>query len=57
VHTISQCVARYLEKQGTLKRGEENSYLQFEDAGEDSMQQLTGGKVDYRIPLVNLAAW
>jgi hypothetical protein len=56
VHTISQCVARYLEKQGTLKRDEENRYLKLEDADEDSMQQLTGGKVGYRIPLVNLAA-
>ncbi len=57
MHIISQCVARYVEKQGTLKRGEENCNLQFEEVDEDSMQQLTGVKVGYRIPLVNLAAW
>ncbi len=49
VHSISHRVARYLERQGILERDEENSYLQLDDIDEDSMQQLFGCSVSYRI--------
>jgi ribosomal protein S27E len=49
VHTISHRVARYLERQGTLERDEENSYLQLDGIDEDPMQQLIGCSVSYRI--------
>jgi hypothetical protein len=49
VHTISHRVAQFLERQGVLKRDEENSYLQLEGMDEDPMQQLIGCSVSYRI--------
>ena len=49
VHTISHRVAGFLEREGILERGEENSYLSFEDQDEDPMQQVLGCSVSYRI--------
>jgi hypothetical protein len=49
VHTISHRVARYLERQGILQRDEESSYLQLDGIDDDSMQQLIGCSVSYRI--------
>ncbi len=51
IHTISHRVARFLERQGILKRDEENSYLQLDGIDEDPMQQLIGCSVSYRIAL------
>ena len=42
IHTISQRVIRFLERQGVLERDEDNSYLQLEGQDEDSTQQLIG---------------
>ena len=41
VHTISQRVAGFLEREGILERDEENSYLNLE-GDEDPMQQVLG---------------
>jgi hypothetical protein len=49
VHTISHRVARHLERQGTLQRDEESSYLQLDGTDDDSMQPLIGCSVSYRI--------
>lgn len=49
VHTISQRVAGFLEREGILERDEENSYLNLDDADEDPMQQVLGCSVSYRI--------
>jgi hypothetical protein len=49
VHSISHRVARYLERQGILQRDEESSYLQPDGMDDDSMQQLIGCSVSYRI--------
>jgi hypothetical protein len=37
VHTISHRVAGFLERQGTLEREEENSYLNLEEGDEGPM--------------------
>ena len=49
VHTISHRVASFLEREGILERDEENSYLNLESSDEDSMQQVLGCSVSYRI--------
>jgi hypothetical protein len=49
VHTISQRVAGFLEREGILEIDEENSYLNLDDADEDPMQQVLGCSVSYRI--------
>jgi hypothetical protein len=51
VHTISYRVARYLEREGILERDEQSSYLNLEDQDEDSMQQLLGCSVSYRVAI------
>lgn len=51
VYTISHRVAGYLERQGILERDEENSYLNLEEGDEDSMQQVLGCSVSYRIAI------
>jgi hypothetical protein len=48
-HTISHRVAGFLEREGILERDEENSDLNPEEGGEDSMQQVLGCSVSYRI--------
>jgi hypothetical protein len=48
-YTISHRVARYLERQGIMERDEENSYLQVDGIDDDSMQQLMGCSISYRI--------
>jgi hypothetical protein len=48
-YTISHRVARYLERQGIMERDEENSYLQLDGIDDDSMQQLMGCSISYRI--------
>jgi len=51
VHTISQRIARYLEKVGLVKRDMENSYLNLPIDDEDSLLQLQGTSVSYRIAM------
>ena len=47
--TIARRVGRYLERQGLLERDAENSYLALEAVPEDSMAQLMGHSITYRI--------
>jgi hypothetical protein len=42
VHTISQRIARYLEKVGLVERDMENSFLNFPIDDEDSLLHLQG---------------
>ena len=51
VHTISHRVARYLEKVGLVQRDMENSYLNLPVDDEDSLLQLQGASVSYRIAM------
>jgi len=51
VHTISQRIARYLEKVGLVKRDMENSYLNLPIDDEDSLLQLQGASVSYGIAM------
>ena len=51
VHTISQRIARYLEKVGLVERDMENSFLNFPVDDEDSLLQLQGASVSYRIAI------
>ena len=48
-HTIAQCIARFLERQGLLGRDAENSYLALDAVDEDPMNQLLGHSITYRI--------
>ena len=56
VHTISHRVAEFLEREGVLERDEENSYLNLEYTDEDSMQQVLGSSVSYRIAVTTARA-
>jgi len=47
--TISQRIARHLEKQGLLTRDDENSYLTMDGFGENVMNELQGHSITYRI--------
>ena len=49
VGTISQRVAGHLERQGLLVRDDESSYLTLDLQDDDSMQQLQGHSITYRI--------
>ena len=51
VHTISQRIAKYLEKVGLVERDMENSFLNFPVNDEDSLLQLQGASVSYRIAI------
>jgi hypothetical protein len=51
VHTISQRIARYLEKVGLVERDMESSYLNLPLDDEDSLL-LQGASVSYRISMV-----
>jgi hypothetical protein len=51
VHIISQRIARYLEKVGLVERDMENSYLNLPFDDEDSLLQLQGASVSYRIAM------
>lgn len=51
VHTISQRIARYLEKAGLVVRDMDNTYLNLPIDDEDSLLQLQGASVSYRIAL------
>ena len=46
---IARRVGRYLERQGLLERDAENSYLTTDVVSEDSMNQLLGHSITYRI--------
>jgi len=49
IHTISQRVGAYLEREGLLVRDIENSYLQLEAPEESAIDDLLGHSVTYRI--------
>ena len=49
VHMMAQRIGRYLERQGLLERDSENSYLAWDAVDEDSMDQLIGHSITYRI--------
>ena len=51
VHTISYRIAQYLEKVGLVERDMENSYLNMPIDDEDSLLQLQGASVSYRIAI------
>lgn len=51
VHTISQRIAKYLEKVGLVERDMENSFLNLPIDDEDSLLQLQGASVSYRIAM------
>jgi hypothetical protein len=47
VHTVSQRIARFLERLGLVERDAEISYLQLDDIDDDPMQQVLGCSVSY----------
>ena len=49
VNTLSQRIARSLEKRGLLERDAENTWLTLEQAEDDVLTQLHGHSVTYRI--------
>jgi len=53
VAAISERVARYLERQGWLARDEQSDYLTLalEEGDEDTLQQLQGHSITYRIAM------
>ncbi len=53
VATISERVARYLERQGWLARDEQSDHLTMplEEGDEDTLQQLQGHSITYRIAM------
>ncbi len=51
LHTISQRVASFLERQGLLERDEGNSYLTLDGLDEDPMQDIHTHSVTYRIAM------
>lgn len=48
-HTLSQRIARFLERRGLLERDAENSYLTLEDSDDTLMPQLRGHSIAYRV--------
>jgi len=48
-HTIAHRVGRFLERQGLLERGAENSYLASDAVDDDPMTPLLGHSITYRI--------
>lgn len=48
-HTIARRVGRYLERQSLLERDAENSYLASDAVDDDSLNQLLGSSITYRI--------
>ena len=50
-HTLSQRVARFLERRGLLERDAENSYLMLDQSGEVAMVPLYGHSIRYRIAM------
>ncbi len=49
VHTLSQRIARCLEKRGLLERDAENTWLTLEQDEDEVLTQLQGHSVTYRI--------
>lgn len=49
VHTITQRVGRFLERQGLLERDAENSYLASDAVDDDPMNPLLGHSITYQI--------
>ena len=51
IHIISHRIAKYLERTGLVQRDMENSYLNLLIDDEDSLLQLQGASVSYRIAM------
>ncbi|MCP4044523.1 MAG: IS91 family transposase [Gammaproteobacteria bacterium] len=51
VHRISQRVAKFLERRGFLERDEDNSTFNLETSDDETMQQLYGHSITYRIAI------
>ena len=51
MYTISRRVARYLEKAGSITQDMQSTYLNFSEDDEDSLLQLQGASVSYRIAM------
>jgi hypothetical protein len=51
VHSISQRIAKYLEKVGLVERDMESSFLNLPLDDEDSLLHLQGASVSYRIAM------
>jgi len=51
VHTVSERVGRYLERQGLLVRDMDNSYLALEPRDEAGLEQVLGSSITYRIAI------
>lgn len=49
VHTLSRRIARCLEKRGLLERDAENTWLILEEIEEDTLTQLHGASLTYRV--------
>jgi hypothetical protein len=49
IHTISQRVGAYLEREGLLVRDTENTYLQLEPPDDSALNDLLGHSITYRI--------
>ncbi|HII4308511.1 TPA: transposase [Vibrio parahaemolyticus] len=48
-HTLSHRIARCMEKRGILERDAENTWLTLEEGEDDTLTQLHGASVTYRI--------
>ena len=48
-HTLASRVGRFLERQGLLERDAENSYLALDAVDDDTLNQLLGSSITYRI--------
>jgi hypothetical protein len=48
-HTLAHRIGRFLERQGLLERDAENNYFAADAVDEDSMAQLLGHSITYRI--------
>ncbi|MEX6397507.1 transposase [Providencia hangzhouensis] len=50
-HTLSHRIARCMEKRGILERDAENTWLTLEEGEDDTLTQLHGASVTYRIAI------
>ncbi len=48
-HTLSHRIARCMEKRGILERDAENTWLTLEEGEDDTLTQLHGASVTYRM--------
>jgi hypothetical protein len=51
VHTLSEWVGSYLEREGLLVRDMDNSYLALESEDESGLEQVLCSSITYRIAI------